>query len=58
MPKTNESKENLEEILKFNERYAQMEPPNSIKDRLIIAGPNSPTQVLSSVGQKFNTFDT
>ena len=32
-----------------------MEPPNSLKGRPIIAGPNSPTQSLSSLLEKILT---
>ena len=45
----------VEEIEKSNGIYIQMEPPNSLKGRPIIAGPNSPTQSLSSLLEKILT---
>ena len=48
MPKINKCQEILKEIENSNEIYIQMEPPNSLKGHPIIAGPNSPTQRLSS----------
>ena len=55
MPKINKCQEILEEIEKSNEVYIQMESPNSLKGRPIIAGPNSPTQRLSSLLEKILT---
>ena len=55
MPKINKCQEILEEIEKSNDIYIQMEPPNSLKGRLIIAGPNSSTQRLSSRLEKILT---
>ena len=52
MPKINKCQEILEEIEKSNEIYIQMESPNSLKGRPIIAGPNSPAQKLSSLLEK------
>ena len=40
---------------KSNEIYIQMKPPNSLKRRPIIAGPNSPIQNLSSLLEKILT---
>ena len=45
----------LEEIEKSNEISIQMEPPNSLKGRPIIAGPKSPSQRLSSILEKILT---
>ena len=55
MPKINKCQEILEEIEKSSEIYIQMEPRNSLKGRPIIAGPNSPTQRLSSLLEKILT---
>ena len=43
----------LKEIEKVNEIYMQVEPPNSLKGYLIIAGPNSSTQRLSLSWKNF-----
>ena len=55
MPKINKCQEILEEIEKSNEIRIQMKPLNSLKGRLIKAGPNSPTQRLSSLLEKILT---
>ena len=52
MPKINKCKEILEEIEKSNEVCIQMEPLNSLKGHFIMAGPNSPTQKLTSLLEK------
>ena len=52
MPEIKKYKEILEEIEKCNEIYIQMEPPNSLKGRPIIAGLNSLTQVKSYLLEK------
>ena len=48
MPKINKYQETLKQIKKFNVINIPVEPPKSLKGRLIIAGPNSPTKILSS----------
>ena len=53
-PKINKCQEILEEIEKSSESYIQIKPPNSLKGRPIIAGPNSPTQRLSSFLEKIS----
>ena len=55
MAKINKCQEILEEIEKSNEIYIQIEPPNSLKGRPIIAGPNRPMQKLGSLLEKILT---
>ena len=55
MPKINKCQQILEEIQKSIEIYIQMKPHNSLKRRPVIAGPNSPTQRLSSLLEKILT---
>ena len=55
MPKINKCEEIITIIEETNDIYIKMDPPNILKGRPIIAGPNSPTQRLSSLLEKILT---
>ena len=51
-PKIHKSKIIIEKIKNHNNIYLEMAPPDDLKGRPIIAGPNSPTQHLSKLLEK------
>lgn len=51
-PKIHKNKSIIDEMNKVNAPYLEMDPPQDLKGRPIIAGPNSPTQHLSQLLDK------
>ena len=51
-PKIHKNKSIIEKVNNCKSTYLEMDPPQDLKGRPIIAGPNSPTQHLSSILEK------
>ena len=55
LPKVHKSKKIIEEINETNNICLNMQPPEDLKRRPTVGGPNSPTQVISGLLEKILT---
>ena len=55
LPKVHKSKKIIEEINETNNICLNMQPPEDLKKKSIIGGPNSPPQGISSLLEKIST---
>ena len=55
LPKIRKSKKIMEEINESNNICLNMQPPEDLKGRPIVGGPNSPTQGISGLSEKILT---